>query len=333
MRLAKLTVMVMLGLLCQPALAREAEPRVDFIGCSSISPGTTTELLAIELKTLGITAGPAVHWTVLCHEQQATVQLHGAPALPQAATGETASGLPIEADISASADVDLSSTDQAAWPRLIAISASELVEQVKRGTSMSALLVPNQTRDSLVRVQLVALAVKTKINAQYMPWLGLNWGHLGDPGTNLFGAGLGVARRFGRVGLLGLDLRSQWGKTKLPEVNVAWQLTSLALAGGAALDLGAISVDVLAGLRMGRIALSGEATTGDLSGRRLVGATAGPMLTLRLRRSLGRRLFLGLALEQGYCLLPVRGNYDGVAPLLTVEGFWTNATLNVGLDL
>ena len=320
-----------LGVMCQPALAREAEPRVDFVGCSSISPGVTTELLAIELKTLGIAARPAVYWTVRCHEQQATVQLHGTP-LPQTVT-ETASRLAIEADVTASVDVDLSSTDQAAWPRLIAISASELVEQVTRGALMSTPTVANQTRASLMRVQLVALVVKTKINAQYMPWLGLNLSHLGDPGTNLFGVSLGVDRRLGSVGLLGLDLRSQWGKTSLPEVNVAWQLTSLALEGGAGLALGAVSVDVLGGMRIGRIALSGETTSSDLSGRRLVGATAAPIVALRLRRSLGRRLFLGLALEEGYCLLPVRGNYDGVTPLLTVEGLWTNATLSLGWEL
>jgi hypothetical protein len=185
----------------------------------------------------------------------------------------------------------------------------------------------------LVRVQLVDLAVKTKRSAQYLPSLGLSLGRQGDPGTNLFGVNLGVDRRLGSVGLLGMDLRSQWAKTSLSEVNVSWQLTSLALAGGAALDLGAVNVDVMAGARVGRIALRGEATTSDLSGRRLVGATAGPIVMLRLRRSLGRRLFLGLALEQGYGLLPVRGNYDGVAPLLTVEGWWTNATFSVGWEL
>ena len=322
-----------LGLLCQPAPARGAEPRVDFVGCSSISPAVTTELLAIELNTLGITLTPAMRWTVRCHEQQATVQLQGMPALPQEVPPETASGHPNASDVTASANVDLSSTDEAAWPRLIAISASELVEQVKRGTSMSAPTDANQTPESLVRVQLVDLAVKTKKNAQYLPWLGLSLGHQGDPGTNLFGVSLGVDRRLGSVGLLGTDLRSQWGKTGLHEVNVSWQLTSLALAGGAGLDLGAVNVDVMAGARVGRIALHGEATTSDLSGRRLVGATAGPIIMLRLRRSLGRRLFLGLALEQGYGLLPVRGNYDGVAPLVTVEGLWTNATFSVGWEL
>jgi hypothetical protein len=299
-----------------------------------MSLAVTTELLAIELNTLGITAGPAMRWTVHCRKQRATVQLHDTSIVPQAATDEeTASRLHLPADATASVDVDLSSTDQVAWPRLIAISASELVEQLRRDTSLGAPPNLNRTRESLVRVQLVTWAVKTKINAQYMTSLGFNVGHLGDPGTNLFGVNIGIDRRLGSVGLFGLDLRSQWGKTSLPEVNVAWQLTSLALAGGAALDLGTVSVDVLAGMRAGRLALSGTATSNDLSGRQLVGATAGPVVALRLRRSLGRQLFLGLALEEGYCLLPVRGNYDGAAPLLTIEGLWTNATLGVGWEL
>lgn len=329
-RSATLPLMVTLGLLSQSVLARGSQPRIDFVGCPSMSPAVTTELLAIELNTLGITTSPAMQWTVHCHEQRATVQLHDTPPLPQAVSGDTASRLHLTSNVTASADVDLSSTDPAAWPRLIAISASELVEQVKHGTSLSALPVLDPPRESLVRVQLVALAVKTKKNGQYMPSLGLNVGHLGDPGTNLFGVSVGVDRRLGSVGLLGLDLRSQWGKTNLPEANVAWQLTNLALAGGATLEVGTVNVDVLAGMRVGRIALSGEATSNDLSGRRLVGATAGPIVTLRWRQSLGRKLFLGLALEEGYGLLPVRGNYDGVAPLLTIEGLWTNANLSVG---
>jgi hypothetical protein len=323
----------MLGLLCPPAPARASEPPVDFVGCSSISPAVTIELLAIELNTLGITVTPKMRWTVLCHEQHATVKLHGTQALPEQVPAEPASGLPVTSDVTASADVDLSSTDEAAWPRLIAISASELVEQVKRGTSMNAPFAASTTRESSVRLQLVHWAVKTKRKAQYLPWLGLSLGHEGDPGTNLFGGSLGVDRRLGSVGLLGMDLRSQWGKTSVREVNVSWQLTSLALASGVALDLGAVNVDVMAGMRMGRIALRGEATANDLSGRRLVGATAGPFVALRLRRSLGKSLFLGLAWEEGYGLLTVRGNYDGGAPILTVKGFSANATFSVGWGL
>ena len=37
--------------------------------------------------------------------------------------------------------------------------------------------------------------------------------------------------------------------------------------------------------------------------------------------------------HEGYGLLPVRGNYDGVSPLLTVKGLWANATFSVGWEL
>ena len=323
----------MLGLLCVTAPAPGAEPRVDFVDCSSISPAITSELLAIELNTLGITLTPEVRWTVRCHEQKATVQLRGMPALSEEVPLEAASEHPDASDVTASADVDLSSTDEAAWPRLIAISASELVEQVKRGSPLGAQSAASPTRESSVRVQLVNWAVKTKRKAQYLPWLGLSYGREGDPGTNLFGGSVGVDRRLGSMGLLGLDLRGQWGKTSLRDVNVSWQLTSLALAGGVAVDLGAADVDFMAGARLGRIALSGVASTSDLSGRRLVGVTAGPIVVARLRRSLGKRLYLGLALEEGYGLLPVRGNYDGIAPLLTVKGFWANANFGLGWEI
>ena len=325
--------MVLFGVLCRPAPALGAEPLVDLVGCSSISAAATSELLAIELNTLGIAVTPRMRWTVRCHEQRATVQIHGLPALPEEVPGETASEHPDASDVNASADVDLSSTDEAAWPRLIAISASELVEQVKRTATMRAPNVASATNESSVRVQLVNWAVKTKGKAQYLPWLGLSLGHEGDPGTNLFGGSLGVERRLGSVGLLGMDVRSQWGKTSLREVNVSWQLTSFALAGGVAMDLGAIIVDVMGGARIGRIALRGEATTSDLSGRRLVGATAGPIALARLRRDLSKKVFVGLAWEAGYGLLPVRGSYDGAAPLLTVKGLWANANLGVGWQL
>jgi hypothetical protein len=327
-RSAALAAVVLLGFLCQPVLARGAEPQLDLVECSSIDPAVTTELLAIELDTLQIVVSPAMHWTVRCHGRHATVQLHGTPGSRQA-TGEPARA---KADAgTVSTEVDLSSTDEAAWPRLIAISASELVEQRKRRTSVNGPPIPSQAQETLVRVQWVALDVKTK--ARYLPSVGLSLGRAGDPGTNLVGLSLGVDRLLGALGLLALDLRGQWGKTNLHDVRVSWQLMSLAAAGGATLDLGLVDFDAMGGLRLGRIALAGEATTPDLSGRRLVGTTAGPFVALRLRRSVGKRLFFGAAVEQGYCLIPVRGNYDGGPRLLTVDGAWTNATFSVGWKL
>ena len=186
----------------------------------------------------------------------------------------------------------------------------------------------------MVRVQLVALDVKTKKNNEtYLPSVGFSLARAGDPGTHLVGLTLGIDRRVGAIGLFGMDLRGQSGNTSVRDVNVNWRVMSAALGTGATLDLGLVDVDAIVGSRLGQLILTGETTAAGLSGRRLVGATGGPFVALRLRKSLGARWFFGVALEEGYCVMPIRGNYDGVAPLVTVDGLWSNATFSVGWKL
>jgi len=324
-RSARVAALVWLGILSRPAAAREAEPELEFIDCASISPALTTELLAIELQTLGIQVTSTMRWTVHCRGQRAQVRFHGAPDSPEVA-GEP----PGFADAKAHADVDLSSTDEAAWPRLIAISASELVEPRKRGASSTPNTEPSPMLQSRMRVQLVAMDVKTRRGDRTLPTLGFSFGREGNPGTNLYGVSLGVDRRLGAVWLLGADFRTEWGQSNLRNVNVRWQVSSAALGAGATLNLRVVDVDAIAGFRVGRLALTGEVTAPDLSGRSLVGTTGGPFVTLRLRRTVGRRLFFGVALEEGYSVMPVRGNFDGAAPLLSVDGLWTHVTLGIG---
>ena len=183
---------------------------------------------------------------------------------------------------------------------------------------------------SRMRVQLVAMDVKTRRGDRTLPTLGFSFGREGNPGTNLYGVSLGVDRRLGAVWLLGADFRTEWGQSNLRNVNVRWRVLSAALGAGATLNLRVVDVDAIAGFRVGRLALTGEVTAPDLSGRSLVGTTGGPFVTLRLRRTVGRSLFFGVALEEGYSVMPVRGNFDGVAPLLSVDGLWTHVTLGIG---
>jgi hypothetical protein len=314
-----LAAFVWLALLSQASAAEGATPALEFVDCAAISPSLTTELLAIELKTLGIAATPSMQWRVRCHGLKATVQFRS---------------LAGQGDGMVSANVDLSSTDEAAWPRLIAISASELVEQRKRSVAMNTLAYALPPTQSLVRVQLLTFDAKnTKKDKNYLAALGLSLAREGAPGTNLIGASAGVDRRVGSFGLLGVDLRSQWGNSTLGTVSVKWQLINAALKVGATLDLRVVDVDATAGFRLGRLVLTGQTTAQDMAGRTLVGATFGPFVTVRLRRSLGNKLFFGIALEEGLCAMPVRGNNDGVSPLLSVSGLWSNATFSAGWRL
>ena len=317
--------------LSQASAAEGATPALELVDCAAISPSLTTELLAIELKTLGIAATPSMQWRVRCNGLKATVQFRSSAGQ---GIGQPAGAASTSVDDMVSANVDLSSTDEAAWPRLIAISASELVEQRKRSVAMNTTAYALPPTKSLVRVQLLTFDAKnTKKDKNYLAALGLSLAREGAPGTNLIGASAGVDRRVGSFGLLGLDLRSQWGNSTLGTVSVKWQLINAALKVGATLDLRVVDVDATAGFRLGRLLLTGQTTAQDMTGRTLEGATFGPFVSVRLRRSLGNKVFFGIALEEGLCVMPVRGNNDGVSPLLSVSGLWSNATFSVGWRL
>lgn len=299
--------------MASPALG--SEPRVEIVDCPSLGPTATRELLAIELGTLGVDPGFAMAWTVRCQGQRATLTLR-----------ERLEGQP---ERLAAVELDLSSTDEAAWPRLIAISASELVGQSRQAPRSPS---PTETpRYGLVpRVTLVAFDAQTKNRPRFLPSIGFVASRLGEPATLLMGLHLGAELRLGRTLLAGADLRAQWGDTSMAAADVSWQLVSVGAFGGAAMDLGIAEVSAVGGMRAGRLALSGKATSSEFSGRELIGATGGPFVTLRARRTLGRSAFVGVFFEAGYSLWPVRGSNDGIAPLVTVEGVWTTVGVSVG---
>jgi hypothetical protein len=291
------------------------EPKLEIVDCPALSPTVTRELLAIELGTLGVVPGSAMLWTVRCHGQRATLTLH-----------EALDGQP---DRLAAVELDLSSTDEAAWPRLVAISASELVGQSRQAPRNPSPTEPPK-RGLMPRVTRVSFDVQTQSRTSFLPSLGFVASRLGDPGTWLMGLGLGTELRFGGVLLAGADLRSQWGSTEMAPADVAWQLVSVGAFGGAATNLGLVEVSATGGLRVGRLTLSGKATSSEFSGRDLTGATGGPFAAFRARRSLGKSAFVGVFFEAGYSFWPVRGSNDAVAPLVTVDGVWTTTGVSVG---
>jgi len=273
-----------------------------------------------------------MHWSVRCEGSKAIVQLRvTSPVLPQLPTTDVERR--DSTDVLASADVDLSSTDEAAWPRLIAISASELIEQRQRGNATDSPRSLSPTPRSQVRVQLVNWAVKTNpAKLQSLFSVGATLARAGNPATTLVGANLGFDLHE-RSMLLAADVRGQWGKTSLRDANVSWQLISVALGAGAAVNCGPFTLEGLVGMRLGEVTLTGKATTPDASGRRLVGITGGPLIGLRVRTFVGQHVFVAVGFEEGYSLWPVRGTDDNVAPLASVDGAWSNGMFSVGWGL
>ncbi len=333
----------LLGVCCHTSPVWGSELRLDIADCPALNPTATRELFAVELRTLGVAETSPLTVSIRCHGQRATLRLREASESSHALAatarrGETsaltheqrAMSLPNETSESihdlSSMDVDLSSTDEAAWPRLIALSASELVEQSLRSSPIA--LVPE--RDSLPRIEVVSFDARTPRRPRFLPFVGLTLGRLGDPGTWLTGLTLGTELRVRRIALFGTDLRGQWGSNALTDANVTWQLISVAAYGGLVIDFGPVELSASGGLRVGRLALEGQAKSADASGRELVGPTGGPLIAVRLRAPVGRGLFAGVTLEEGYSLWSVRGNYGQRAPLLVVDGTWSSAVLGFG---
>jgi hypothetical protein len=223
--------------------------------------------------------------------------------------------------------LDLSSTDEAAWPRLIALAASELAEQ--RFSSPRAATSPVRTLSPQVKV--VSFDVKTTKKHGFMLTLGGAFSRLGERAVWLMGPSVGAQLHVGRVALLGTEVRVQWGQSTLAEANVDWQLASASAFGGLRRKFEPIEVSGVLGLRVGQLRLTGEAKTAEESGRKLVGPTGGPLLGIRLRTTPVSGVFVGAHLEAGYTWWSVQGTYDNTAPLVTVDGVWTSAAIEAGL--
>ncbi len=303
-----------LALCGQPTHGFGSEKRLEILDCPSVSPATTEELLCIELHTLGLALSTAQHFRVECEDQYANVQL----LQTQESSGEVF--------VSARMALDLSSTDEAAWPRLIALAASELAEHHSaRGATK-----PSKVHALVPRLKAVAFDVKPRDSQSDGLILGGAMSRLGEGSAWLVGPSVGAELHVGQWALLGAEVRAQWGKSSFAAGSVDWQLASASVFGGPGLRIEPMEAGCVLGVRLGQLRLKGEAKIPEESGRKLVGPTGGPFVGLRLRTQVLRGLFAATSLEVGYAWWPVEGTYDDAEPLVTVDGVWSSVTVGAG---
>jgi hypothetical protein len=259
-------------------------------------------------------------FTVRCEGYEATIELS------DSIEGQSGVDAMLETHSSTSMTLNLSSTDEGAWARLIAISASELAEQ--RLTKKRDFPLP--VRAKLPNVRLIYFHVKTPKTAKYTPKIGLSLTRLGAPVSWIMGPTMGADWKFLNAALLGGDLRAQWGQSNLTDSNVSWQLVSIAGYSGYVFSLEPIEISLVGGARVGQLKLKGEPKIEGTSGRSVTGLAGGPVVGLRLGTAVTGDLRVGADLELGYHLWSVRGNNDGGAHLMTVDGVWMSAALTVG---
>jgi hypothetical protein len=302
-----------------PARA-EAAPSFELAleGCPTLDAARLRELITIELETLGAAATPrATSIRLTCVEDRVAI------ALTDTATGGRATS-----------DLDVSATPQAARPRLLALTVTELVAltwaELRAPLPQTAPSPPPPPPPLPPTPQPIAVvtAPPARTPSRVRLFAVASLRRIGQPGTWLSGAGIGGELRLSPHFALTADVRAEVGDTSTALAAIHWRdaAGTLGLAIGA--GRGRFWWDVVPGFTVGLVRLSATPATPDASGATLSGPWGGPSLSSRLRRSFGAHAYLQLELGAGAVSRSLVGLVNGSAPLVRIQGVW--GTMGVG---
>jgi hypothetical protein len=150
------------------------------------------------------------------------------------------------------------------------------------------------------------------------------------PATWLAGLDVGVVRALNGWAGLVLDARAEAGDGDTPIARVGWR--QLTVTGAVALGVSRArwGAHLAPGWSVGYAWLTGRPDAPSAAGAGVGGTWSGPSLTLRARRDLGKRAFIGLEVASGYVTRRLVGLVDEDRPLFEVRGAWALAGLAAG---
>jgi hypothetical protein len=309
---------VVLSLLLATARARGADSNTELAalpialeldGCERIDQAELYKLLAIEFRTLNVVpATPRERVHVLCTAQRAVVRL------------ESGSG---------SNEVDLRPTAQALWPRLLALSVSELVTESRAHTAPS--IAPPAAPEPTALLPKPTPAARDKGRFQVFAAVSLR--RAIRPATWLAGPNLGATLDLNRYLSLALDLRLEFGRADTDLAKVGWLSTNGALALLAGGSVGDWRFATGPGVCLGYLRLSPEVQVANATGHEVSGIWAGPELVARARYDLGALWFVLGSVDAGFASTSVSGVVNGEQRVIDTGGAWVTSMLGAGMLL
>jgi len=277
-------------------------------GCTALDRDELLKLLAVEFQTLNVQPStPRERVRVACSARRATVTLESS---------------------STSNEVDLAATRPAAWPRLLALSVSEIVIE-----SRARVAEPRATATPVEPALRTppSTAARPEKNSSTRLFAGLALRRAVRPATWLTGPELGVAFELSHHFSVGADVRAELGSTDTDVAKVGWVSASgalVALVGG---SVGRWGFGVGPGLRAGYLRLSPTVREPGATGHTVSGVWAGPELVLRARCDFGARWFALGGVDSGIVTAPVTGLVNGQQRLVDTGGGWLSAVLGGGV--
>ncbi len=294
-------------------LASAAEPSsnalpitLELHACEGLDQSELLKLLAIEFQTLNVTpATPLEHVQIACGAREARVTLEAAAA---------------------SNRVDLAATAPAAWPRLLALSVSELVIEAR------SRVVPRIEPAPPVKITPVEPPPAARPEHRVRLFAGPALRRAVRPATWLVGPELGVEVDVLRHLALAADARLELGRTDTELADVSWTSASGALV---TLIGGRVQHWRLAlgpGLCLGYLRLSPTLNVAHATAHRVSGAWGGPELAARAAYELSARWYVAGSVDTGIVTWPVSGIASDGRRLVDSGGAWLSSAAALGVQ-
>ena len=280
-------------------------------GCKALDQVELYKLLAIEFHTLRVLpATPRERVQVECAEARAVVTLQS---------------------VNASNELELSATSPALWPRLLALSVSEIViESRARATPKPE---PRPTPKAMALPPIAQATPVREDGAFFRGFAGLALRRAVRPATWLSGPELGATLELSRIFSLASALRLEFGNTDTALAKIDWLSASGAIALLAGGSIGRWGLSVGPGVRIGYLRLSAQPEVAGAAGHTVSGPWAGPELVAHARYDLGARWFVLGGVDSGIVTTSVTGLLNGEQQLLDTGGAWLSALLGAGISL
>jgi hypothetical protein len=282
---------------------------VELQGCEAVDQAELYKLLVIEFRTLNVLpAVPRERIQIACTKQRANVRLE---------TGSSAN------------DVDLSATSPAIWPRLLALSVSELVTESRARTT--AIVTPPAI---LAPIEPPAQPTQTLRDREgFRVVAGVSLRRAVRPATWLAGPDLGAMLDLNRYFSVALDLRLEFGRTHTELAKVDWLSASSGFALLAGGSMGDWHFAAGPGLCVGYLHLSPQVQVENATGHTVSGIWAGPELVTRVRYDLSARWYALGSVDAGFASTSVTGLVNGEQRAIDTGGAWAALMLGAGVLL
>jgi hypothetical protein len=284
----------------------ETEPlpiALEFSGCEALDQRALLKLLAIEFQTLKVPASePIERVRIACGASVAQITIDARPA---------------------GKEVDLAATAASAWPRLLALSVSEIVIESRarvvrpaaRAAAQSRALEMPKITPQIARMRLFA-GIAERRAVRSATWLS--------------GPELGFEFAWTRHLTLLADARAEFGSTDTDVAEVHWVSARAALAALIGGRAAAWQFGLGPGFCLGYLGLSPTVSQAAATGHVVSGAWGGPELVARAEYDFSRRWFARLSVDSGIVTWPVAGLVNGQRRLLDAGGGWISSSVALG---